>query len=220
MKTAIALLLMVASVSAQDLTGDQKKSFLEAAAARRDLELKVAEERLEIVRHRLKLAKKGSLQANLGKSAEIRDKGTPKERYVFDSKASRENVIKNCSNAILVHESEVSSLSKLTYMLPILEGKPTVGDAGIFRVNATTAPTVKILQVIDKGNVIIKLAGESVWLRTNTEGMTDGREFELDYPVIVEGTRTYKTLAGGSLTVNVMVRLNLPSEFSEQLQKN
>jgi len=90
--------------------------------------------------------------------------------------------------------------------LPLMPAQPAVGDAGKFK------GMMKIVQVIDGENVIIRLGSESAWLRnTSTLGMVDDRSIELTGYFEVVGTTRYETALGSSRTIPLIEPASIPA---------
>jgi hypothetical protein len=100
---------------------------------------------------------------------------------------------------------------------PSKDGKPwEIGDKG--QINRFEVMTV--LQVVDESNLLVRRerftkagkAFETIWVKTDTEGIVDDRPWKFDKTAVykVTGTKKYETSGGGTKTVLVLEKLVEP----------
>jgi len=129
-----------------------------------------------------------------------------KRRVAFPSKQFKETQINRL-------EGEIARLERVLLAvrtagpawIPTLPHPPKVGRFGEWPFD------VEVIQVIDKDNMIGDWAGESVWMRTSTAGIVDGRTYRSKGKAWkISGTKTYTTAIGGSKTVLFAERVPIP----------
>ena len=124
---------------------------------------------------------------------------TGKKTLTFDyyDPKDKEKALKNVQDRITANKDALEETKKAEYVTPKLNPQSLeVGQVGIVTVTGGNPVQYDVLQVIDKGNVIIKFGGSLHWLKTDTKGMVDGKRYALDMIVHVKGTKTYTATIG------------------------
>lgn len=123
---------------------------------------------------------------------------------VFTSKAEKQKALESIEKSIADTEDARNAVLASKYVWPDMEPDSLkVGMLG--RLGNERGPyAFEIQTVVDKSNAIVKTGNSYLWLEIPTTGMVDGKRFTFNGLMEVTGTRTYKTVIGGSKTIFVL----------------
>jgi hypothetical protein len=97
-----------------------------------------------------------------------------------------------------------------------------VGSVGVLRSDRWTPAKVKIVQVIDQSNLLVRASPSDtlLWLSGfPTGGLTDGKTTTCPNPVVVSGTRRYSNTLGSTNTVLVVEPFSVDDEILQEAKK-
>jgi hypothetical protein len=178
----LGLLLIPATVAGQEAKPDytkMKAEWTEKAKATHELDLKFLGERIK---------EQDAVVADLKqKVAKATKAATKKSLQVDLALAEKEQVLR-------VKQKE--SAEKAGYFSGSDPSEVKVGYFGPLYVNGTQRPFLTAVQVIDKGNALMKWGGKTFWVELDASKLADGDRVEVTQFVHCPGTKQYDSALG------------------------
>ncbi len=152
---------------------------------------------LEDAKAELALRKSGHISGLKRTDTKFATRGTDpagKVFYIYSTLGEKKAAITEQTGVVEMAKWRVTQADSF---IPTLR-PVALGEAG------TVVGIIEVIQVHDQGNALVKYAGTTVWMKTDTTGWTDGNPKLFGKLMWVASTKTYSTVSGGTNTVFVL----------------